>query len=389
MRLFDDLQRSDSSAARHSEPAFPFLNRSARTEFARVRDVLEVWFSRYPPSEQAALASRFRSQDDIPHESAFFELFLHELLLRLGCEVTVHPGANAKKSKRPDFLVKSDSGTFYLEATLASEASNEDRAAQARENVVYDALDRLDSPDFFIGMNLRGAPKTPPSAKSIRTFLADRLTGLDPDDVSRLYRLGGEKAFPRWSYQHDGWTIEFFPIPKSLGARGKPGIRPVGSRSYAIWDKTASAIRNAILSKAGKYGNLEAPYVIAVNVLPHGAQRDDIMEALFGDEQMVIHPTESGPEEGGMSRKLNGAWTSPTGPRYTRVSAALLCGGVLPWTILRAPVCLYHNPWAKHPYESPLTRLAQAIPQGDRMHWEEGEALHSVLGLSENWPWED
>ncbi|MBI1885811.1 MAG: hypothetical protein HYS09_05805 [Chloroflexi bacterium] len=303
--------------------------------------------------------------------------------------MTVHPGAKAKKSNRPDFLVKSNSGTFYLEATLASERSHEDQAAQARENIVYDALDRLDSPNFFIGMNLRGAPKTPPSARRMRAFLADRLKALDPDHITDLYRSGGKQALPRWHYQHDGWTIEFYPIPKSPKARGKSGIRSIGFRSYAMWGRTASAIRDAILSKAGKYGNLEAPYVIAVNVVPHGAQRDDIMEALFGDEQMVIQLTKSGPREGGMNRKLNGAWTSPAGPRYTRVSAALLCSGVLPWTILRAPVCLYHNPWAKHGYESPLIRLAQAIPTGGRMHWQDGEALHSVLGLPENWPWQD
>jgi hypothetical protein len=61
-----------------------------------------------------------RLKVDFP--SAFFELFLHELLLRLGCNVEVHPDPGTGSSRRPDFLVTDPDGQqFFLEAVLATD----------------------------------------------------------------------------------------------------------------------------------------------------------------------------------------------------------------------------------------------------------------------------
>ena len=278
--LFDDFERQDDSPARYTEPHYTFLNRSARPNFVKVRDVLEEWFSHYPSGEAPSLARRFRLTEDPQHSSAFFELFLHELLLRLECKAKIHPSTRSAKSRRPDFLVRSHGGgAFYLEAVLASGESTEEQAARARENVVYDVLDGLDSPNFFININVRGAPQTPPSARRIRQFLQMHLAELDPDDIAVLYQTGRQEGVPRWNFEHDGWRIEFSPLPKSRKARGKPGIRPIGMRSYGMKPaKAMSAIRDAIVSKGGRYGNVRLPYVIAINVLELGVGRDEIMK---------------------------------------------------------------------------------------------------------------
>jgi hypothetical protein len=146
MRLFDEVDRHDKGPARYAEPQFPYLNRSARAAFSRTRQILETWFARYPVSGQADLRARFRYRNDSLHHAAFFELFLHELLLRLGYGVTVHPSPSQASTRRPDFLAESPSGgCFYVEAVVATDESEEDGAARARMNIVYDAVDRFDS----------------------------------------------------------------------------------------------------------------------------------------------------------------------------------------------------------------------------------------------------
>ena len=65
------------------------------------RDELERWYARFPDRD-GDLRSRFRGRDS-SHDGAFFELFLRELLSRLGFSVEVHP--TLKKGSRPDFLV--------------------------------------------------------------------------------------------------------------------------------------------------------------------------------------------------------------------------------------------------------------------------------------------
>ena len=160
MTLFDNVPRDDDGPASYAEPSFTYLNRSARQDVAEVRRMLEGWFSRYPDEARMALLGNFRSPNDNHHRSAFFELFLHELLLRLDCRVEIHPEPSKAKKTRPDFRVHSPTNNhFYLEAVLATDESDEEAAARARLNTFYDAIDRMDSPNFFIGVDVKGEPK--------------------------------------------------------------------------------------------------------------------------------------------------------------------------------------------------------------------------------------
>jgi len=388
MKLFDDMTRKDEGPAAYAEPKIHYLNRSARLSFERIRKIIEEWFSRYPIKEQLDFYKRFRSTNDLQHQSAFFELFVHELLLRMGCRILLHPKASNIKEKRPDFLVKSSGGeSFYLEAVIASNESKEDYGARMRMNTVYDSINKLDSPNFFIGLKLNGYPKTVPPGNEIRSFLAKKLAMLDPDEINSLYMAGGNKAVPHWRFQYGGWKIDFFPIPKSTALRGKPGVRPIGMQFYGFhFVESVSAIRGALIKKAKRYGDLDLPYVIAVNILDYDADRIDFVDALFGNEQFIMGVNPNGiVMEPKMIRKPNGLWYSTNGPRYTRVSAVIFAEHIMPWSLPRAFLCLYHNPWAKKKYSSILTRLPQAIPKGE-MEWRQGETVGSILGLPQEWP---
>ncbi len=164
MLLFDtDLDRSKAEPADYSQPHFGYLNRSGRLEATRIRELLEQWFSRYPAHSQAALRARFRSPDDIPHHSAFFELYLHELLRILGYQVDVAPTDDpGPGEKRPDFVAhRSSEPQFHLEATLATDRSTADAAAEARLNQVYDALNKVRLSQLLCWLRLVREPLCP------------------------------------------------------------------------------------------------------------------------------------------------------------------------------------------------------------------------------------
>ncbi len=367
---------------------FTYLNRSARVVEGRVREVLEAWFSRYPVAEHADLRGRFRSKNDFHHLSAFFELFLHELLIRLDCRVEIHPRLSGDATRHPDYLVKSAKrGPFYIEAVVVSDETAEQAAARARMNDVYDVLNRMESPDFFVGMKLKGAPKTSPPAKRIKSFLAERIRLLDPDKMTDLFDAGGFDALPHWRYEHGGWQIDFFPIPKSADKRGKTGVRPLGLWFHEFTLVTThQAVRNAIVSKGGRYGDLDLPYIIAVNVCGHPWDDTDAMEALFGTEQWTVDFTQSGETKVEPTRARDGAWVNESGPRYTRISSVLMVNHVTPWHISERHVRLWHNPRAQRPYDSELTCLPQALLQGNRMEMVEGQSTATIFGLPLRWP---
>jgi len=257
MKLFDNIQKGGSDFASYTEPAFVFLNRTSREEVARIREILEVWFEHYPLTEQAEIRSRFQSSNDIQHKSAFFELFLHELFLRLGCKLSLHPSLE-NTSKTPDFLIEPEiNHKFYLEATVVTCEGANDKVTQALENTVYEVLDRLvDSPDYFLDLTVSGSLKSSPPSKRIANDINTKLRHLDYDEILRTYKAGDFQSLPRWVYEHDGWNIEVQLIPKNK-LRGKKGVRPIGSKStdFRMVDHW-TPIRHSILKKGTKYGKL-------------------------------------------------------------------------------------------------------------------------------------
>jgi hypothetical protein len=377
--------------ALYSEPKFGYLNRSGRLAFHAIRAALENWFCHYPEPHRKDLRERFRSPNDTNHRAAFFELFLHELLLRLGHRIEIHPRVHGT-AKQPDFLVTAGNGdSFYLEAAVASGESREQAASSALRSVIHDALNRLDSANFFVEWNVIREDKAAPSARKIRTFLAEKIALYDPDEVDASIRLNGPNHRPRWRWSDRKWTIDFSAIPKSPHLRGKAGVRPMGIEFEGVgWVDDRTPLRDAILEKAQKYGRLDLPFVVAVNSLAYHLDRIDILEALFGRERFVYTPISGGAVEPNVGRVPDGVWTSPTGPRYTRLSAVLMIHALFPWNVPRCSPCLYHNPFAGNRlYSHELNRLPKMVLKDDSPVWLEGDALCFILNLPSEWPGAD
>lgn len=384
-----DLIRTALDPARYAEPHFAYLDRSARPEAHKIRELLEAWFERYPEGGRADLTARFRSPDEVHHYSAFFELYLHELLRLLGYAVEVHP-ALPGTDRQPDFRASRQGDiSFYLEAIVATDRSDNERAADARLNDVYDALNKVRSPDFFINASVTGSPSSQVPGRRLRSEVERFLGTLDPDDVKRLFDSGGFDSVPKARFEHDGWTVEYSPLPKSREARGDLTIRPLGMHGpgSARWVDDSVALRDAVIKKATRYGDLEAPYIIAVNAVNQHLDQEDIMDALFGKE---THSIPVGPHgqfgEAVRGRRLDGAWTSASGPINRRVSAVLVGSSIIPWSVGAYSPAMFHNPWAHVPCTDALRELHALLPVGDEMQARLGRCFSELVGLPDGWP---
>src|SRR5262249_30077979 len=153
----------------------------------------------------------------------------YALLCSMGFEIQVHPDLSGGRKTHSDFLALKDGHPcFYLEGTLAH-PSDEDMADKARVDQVYDVLNEMRSPNFFLVIRLQGAPATPPSGKRLRRRLAQWLATLDPDEIGHQLASQSFDSLPSLSWSHDGWDLEFIPIPKPPAIRGSPGLRPIGT----------------------------------------------------------------------------------------------------------------------------------------------------------------
>jgi hypothetical protein len=120
---------------------------------------------------------------DAQHISAFWELYLFELFSRLGFALQPHPNIEGS-SNHPDFLVNEGNiPKFYLEAIVAGLPSPKDAGADARLAEVFDLVNTMQMSEWFLHVEYRGMPGTPPSVKELRKELDNWLASQDTSAI--------------------------------------------------------------------------------------------------------------------------------------------------------------------------------------------------------------
>jgi hypothetical protein len=384
--LFDDLQRTDRSPARATEGRFAFLNRVAGPVFVRIRALLDEWFAAYPDDGKGDMRNRLRSSDDRAFIGAFWELHQAEALRRAGFRLTFHPDLPGT-DKHPDFLAEGPDESFFLETTIAS-VSDVNRAARRRRDVVLDAVNGVPSPNFFLGVEIDAEGLGDPSTKRLRQDLTTWMAALDPDALIATGDLETIRAHHSMVWQQDGWSLSFYPIPKSPERRGKRG-RAIGVYpAEGGWIDTRGPLRRAIREKAGRYGQLDRPFVVAVLVEDAFVDDDDLLDALFGGIAVSVPVSREGPGEPRAFRLRDGSWMTGQGPTRTRVSAVVTAINLAPWSVVRIAPRTWLNPWAARPVGSDLgwaTTITDPIA-GAITHRPAMRMPAELFGLAEDWP---
>lgn len=386
MSLFDDIPRNLEGPSSHDEPQFRYLNQSNRPEASRIRGVLEEWYRHFPIKHKEALRKDFRSYVDKKHLSAIFELYLHELVLRLGCSVEVHP-VLLHTQKKPDFLVtEADQTQFYLEAKLVTGETDKDAGARARIYRVYDGInERVQSNKYLIMIKVRRHTVQTPRITEIASFIR---TKLEHADYKYLLSQSSSARKVMWTWKENGWWIEISPLPNPKEARNQKTSPIIGiSSERATFSKGRESIRSAVVRKAGRYGALDLPYLIAINVCMHAIDIETVENALIGDPKYEVEITPEGlPGQGRWQREFNGAWTKHSGARYTRNSAVLFALRLNAWTAANASLRLFHHPLAKSPYNGVLCQVAQWRVHNNQRELTEGLVPRKLFGLPMGWP---
>lgn len=378
--LFESAIRTDDSPKRATETDFQFIDRSSRPEIQNVRIILNDFFSNYPPEEQAELKARIESGDVRHFRSGTFELILHEYFLRLGVSVELHPALNNGSNKRPDFLLTFAAGEqLYVEAVCASENTGEDTSAESRKDVALELLNSRFHPDFYVCVSSKGDPVSQPSGKKLGNDVIAWLNTLDANLVSAMLATNPE-AHPKLSWKHEAWDVEIKAVPISPERRGLPhpliGLRSFGGNWLDGW----TPIREAILKKTARYGKLDLPLVVAVNLDTFRLDQIDISQALFGQEQLILSASEPR-----MVRAPNGAWHQPTS-RGERCGGAWIFGNLLPYTLARSEGKLFLNPSAHLHVPEGCLCVPHMLVIDDSLQEVNGVTLREAFELNESWP---
>ncbi|MBY6153374.1 hypothetical protein KUV47_09135 [Vannielia litorea] len=376
---FDDVPRDEQEPASHLVGEFDYLNRSGRPEAAAVRALVDQWLTDYPAAHRPEMVRRLRSRGDTLHRSSLFELMLHALLVRQGFRV-IEIEPELPNGRAPDFLVEMPNGTrFFLEATLATGMDQASAGADRRMREALQAIDEVESPDFFLQLRTTGMPTQPIALRQLRRSLQRFVESLDYDRAVESLDRGLDEA-PVWQHIEHNTHFIIHPFPKNVR---REGGRAVGVRMLpgGIIHPEA-AIRSAVENKAGRYGEIDLPLIIAVNALEEYANVEHAIDALFGTTSVVVR---EGCEPQAV-RNPDGAWRGPVGAVNTRSSAVLFVARLSAWSVAQRSLSLVINPWARNPIgDIPLGVEVRKVID-ERLHTQAGQKLREIFNIPDGWP---
>ncbi len=383
LTLFDDIVRTDHRHSKRARSAFDFLNTSAWSACHNMRDTLEQWFEQYPVISKNDLRSRFRKRD-ANHESAFFELFLHEVFRRLELSPEVHPESPSSRG-RPDFAITSGSGSlYYVEANVVGLRGF--MAKDPLEDEVFDAIDDLavERPTR-IALDARtcGTLSQSPPVRRIKAKVRQWVDRIDEE-----YRVPGRiEAEPSIRISHDEWSLNLAAFHR-FDHDSKRMIHLGPSKGGVLNDDVA--LRKNVLAKAKQHRDLDRPLIVAMNTQSGFQDRDDELSALFGQEAVSWREDAHGnvvtlPY---VTRQPDAVWRNRGGRRYSRLHGVLFFRGARPSTAHSVTSHLYVNPYIQADVPPELLQLGSARVRSREMRWEAGMPLGDLLDLPEDWPGE-
>lgn len=384
--LFDSSEREDGSPGAHQESTFAFLNRVAGDYWQYPRVLMQEWLDRVEhDDEYHELRKRLRSRDDEQFRSAFLELYLHESLLRAGYQVTAHPEV-AGSSSRPDFLAQRDGVRFYVEA-IAPGTSRSAKAAAGMRAVLFDVVNKVPDPRFYLWLDDLVEGPRPPAAARLRADIGRWLSSLEREFDEEADLRGA----PAFEWKRDGWSATFRAIPAGPG----PQQRSARHRAIGVYGHTkasvvddAPAIHKALRSKHRKYGELGAPFVLALGTYNFDRDRWHATNALYGREAYQLGETTGGEIVTHPFRRPDGYFGTPPTWQHRQVSGVLIVNQLMPYHVQRAGVTLWRHPSPLHELPEdlgiPTTTLAL---DGTELNEQSPPIPASVFfGLPDPWP---
>ncbi|MCY3734217.1 MAG: hypothetical protein OXG42_08045 [Chloroflexi bacterium] len=308
---------------------------------------------------------------------------MHEILLQLAFEVTHHP-VDPGTSSRPDFLVRSASSAFYLEATVChstSTSSNDNKIL----DTIFDWIDEeVESSQHWLSVTPVGVPDQQPRKKvvieRIRNILRRADSGEDLFDPEAGLISDGSSTF----VDLDGYWLKIGLLPKPDNRLGNAGNRAIGAEIGGEVTDITQAVRDSIEKKAKQKhaSRLDLPLVVACSVTDGFFDLEgDPLSPLFGSISAGYRRPQWSMEIDS-PRLDQGVWMDLRGrPRNENVSGVWLFRNARPVGLTPTGIgeCLFVNPFARCPLPAEVERLTTASVHRGHMEWRRGIDLNELL----------
>lgn len=381
IKLFDHTEEVIKGPSNNNENAFNYYHKSDRKDMAVIRKVLEEWFFNYPNKEKKELKNRFKKDMD----SAFYELFLHELFRSLNFEIEIHPKLK-DSTKRPDFLIQKKDFIAYVEAKICYDKSESEMAFERRQNEFYDSLNKIRIKGFLLRIaELQFKTTKQPRTKELISKIETEISLLDPESITSQMKKYGFEGCPFINYENNDFKISVQPMPLIKSKRNKISKNPIGMFPFeTFWGGGENSLRDSILKKAKRYGKFDIPYLICINALSKKTSgKIDIENVIWGSLQYT-YSTNPDNRDGRMTRAMDGVFYNSGKPKLQNVSGILVTR-VFPSNIPNENYWLFEHPFAENKMNFSRLNLVYSYVKENQIISLEGNDFDKIFGISKNW----
>jgi len=381
IKLFDKTSEFIEGPASNNENSFNYYHKSNRVEFKIIRVTLENWFSKYPAGEKKELKIRFKKDFD----SAFFELFLHELFNKLGYEIIIHPQLK-DSNKRPDFLIIKNGEQTYVEAKICFDKTEDEMAFERLQNEFYDQLSKVKIKGFVLAIEeVNFITKKQPRVKELIARIENEVCKLDPIQVYKDIQKSGFEECPRIEFENKDFNIIVKPMPLIESKKDTISKNPIGMFPFeSFWGGGEESLRQSILKKSNRYGKFEIPYLICINALGRKTSGKTDIENLVWGSLQYTYSTNPNVRDGTFTRKRDGIFYNSGKSQLQNVSGIIFTK-IFPSNIPNAKYWMYKNPFANNNFNFDDIDLVYSFIKDDQIISAEGTNFDRIFEISKDW----
>jgi hypothetical protein len=317
------------------------------------------------------LKSLICSSDDIQHASALDELFFFQALPQ-NIRIVHEEGGLG-----PDFRIY-EGDQYIVAVEVCSLLENREWDQQQRRHArIADGLNkRIPLEAWFVHFDVVQLDRQP-SIKRLASWVRHQIGEL-PSHAT----VEPDSSAPHVMYVDDGVQLDFTFIKRTSAIPPRPTDRIVGGgQLVGGFVDSYLRIRSALEKKVQKrYDTRGKPLAIAMGIWDTFATLDEVDDALFGNESVVV-------ATGQVVRSNNGFFgrtrERPKG-KHQEISCVFVRQRWYPWSSQAAILCRYDNPFAE--FEFPLDIIsadyryqATRDPSAVRMKWYPTRPAESYL----------
>jgi hypothetical protein len=209
------------------------------------------------------------------------------------------------------------------------------------------------------------------------------LANINYDEVFESSEKRDIDALPLLKYEDENINLELKLYPVSKELQNSKYHRPIGGGPMEFkWMNLEYNLRNALHKKSSKYSKPDCPFLISLNYNGFPLNKEDIINTLFGTEEIHL---DNNTGESNVTRDRNGFWLGKSGAKNTSVSAVLF-SSLNPYNLHVTEIIIFHNPWARYPYEGNLNELTNYRITNGELNVMDGKKVKDLINIPNDWP---